>query len=125
MFEINLSLFSHTAIAFRLWVFRLCLAKDALQSRYPTPAINSYDQNSTFWSSLWLTLFCSCGNQRFPRTPRVFPIPKAHKFAKGLWASPSIGFNKAKLIACLYFHTRLTLLSFKRFSTTPFRAILT
>jgi len=23
---------------------------------YPTAAINSYDQNSSFWSSLWLTL---------------------------------------------------------------------
>ena len=55
--------------------------------------------------SLALSFVCSI----ILRTPRVFPIPKAHKFAKGLWASPSIGLNKAKLIACLYFRTRLTL----------------
>ena len=34
--------------------------------------------------------------RKFLRTPRVFPIPKAHKFAKGLWASLGYGFSNAK-----------------------------
>ena len=50
--------------------------------------------NSSFAiCSLWLTHSCSC------------QIRLRQEFE----TSPSIGFNKAKLIACLYFHTRLTL----------------
>ena len=70
-------------------------------------------------SSTLASHVCSCKictTCKFLRTPRVFPIPKAHKFAKGLWASPWYGirtWHELNAPACVLhtpvpFHSRLS-----------------
>ena len=76
---------------------------------YPTAAINSYEQNSSFCSPLWLTLSShTCALARFCgrvashiNLARVAPVEFSTKILTSLINSCS----KAKLIVCLLLHS--------------------